>query len=385
MRDRRLPYGRQLVDESDVAAVSDVLRSDWLTTGPKVEAFEQAFAEVTGSAHAVAVSTGTSALHAIAHTVGISSGDEVIVPAITFAATANCVVYEGGRPVFADVDPRTLLVDPDSVVAVSSSRTKAVFAVDYAGQPCDYAALDAIGDRAGTLILADACHALGATADGRPIGSLALATAFSMHPVKPITTAEGGMVTTDSDELAAVARRFRNHGISTEFRERERQGSWFYEMIDLGFNYRLSDMQCALGLSQLGKLKAWVERRREIARRYDDAFEELAGVDPLERVPGAEHAYHLYVVKLDLERLTCGRERFFRALQAEGIGVNVHYIPVHLHPYYRERYGTGPGMCPVAEEAYERIVTLPMTHAMSDEDTGDVIDAVAKVASAYAA
>jgi perosamine synthetase len=385
VRSSRLPYGRQMVDEADVAAVAAVLRSDWLTTGPSVEAFEQAFAEVAGTAHAVAVSSGTAALHAIAHAIGVSEGDEVIVPAITFAATANCVVYEGGRPVFADVDPHTLLVDPATVEAAVGPRTKALFAVDYAGQPCDYEALGEIGGRAGALVLADACHALGATSAGRPAGSLAAASAFSMHPVKPITTAEGGMVTTASDELAARARRFRSHGISTDFRQREQRGSWFYEMVELGFNYRLNDVQCALGLSQLAKHAGWLGRRREIARRYDDAFAGLDAVSPLARVPGTEHAYHLYVVQLELDRLSCGREQVFRALQAEGIGVNVHYIPVHLHPYYRERFGTGPGMCPVAEAAYERIVTLPMTHALTDHDVDDVVDAVAKVTTAYAA
>ena len=384
VRDRRLAYGRQLVGEDDIAAVSEVLRSDWLTTGPKVEEFECAFAEAVGVSHAVAVSSGTAALHATAHAVGISPGDEAIVPALTFAATANCVVFEGGSPVFADVDPSTLLIDPRSVEAALSPRTKAIFSVDYAGQPCDYTALHEIAGRADIPVLADACHALGASAAGRPVGSLALASSFSMHPVKPITTGEGGMVTTDNAELAGLARRFRSHGIETDFRQREHDGSWYYEMVDLGFNYRLNDIQCALGLSQLKKLPAWLDRRREIARRYDEVFTQLDGLAPLGRMPDTEHAYHIYVVQLDLERLSCGRQQVFRALQAEGIGVNVHYLPVHLHPYYRERFGTGPGLCPVAEAAYERILTLPLTHAMTDDDAADVIAAVEKVMAAYA-
>lgn len=380
-----LPYGRQTIEDDDLAAVAEVLASDWLTTGPKVDEFEAAFAAVAGAEHAVAVSNGTAALHAVTNVLGIGPGDEVVVPALTFAATANAVVYQGGTPVFADVDPGTLLLDPDSAEARVTSRTTGAFAVDYAGQACDYDALTQLCRTRGLRLAADACHALGGSYEGRPVGSLAELSTFSLHPVKLLTTAEGGVITTDDAALAERMRVFRNHGITTDHRQRDAQGSWFYEMVDLGFNYRLSDVQCALGLSQLPKLGGWVERRREIARAYDEGFAGLEPAQPLAVRAGVRHAYHLYVLRLELESLSAGRKEIFAALRAEGIGVNVHYIPVHLHPYYREHFGTGPGLCPVAEDAYERILTLPVWPGMSDDDAGDVIRAVRKVLTRYSA
>ena len=382
VRETKLPYGRQWVDEADVQAVVEVLRSDWLTTGPKVGEFEQAFADLVEAKEAVAVSNGTAALHAAMYAVGIGPGDKVIVPPMTFASTANCVVFQGGTPVFADVDPNTLLIDPVQVEARITPRTKAIIAVDYTGQPCDYDALRATANRHGLVLVADACHALGGSYKGRPVGSLANLSAFSFHPVKHITTGEGGMITTDDPELARRMRVFRNHGITTDHRQREQQGSWFYEMVDLGFNYRLTDVQCALGLSQLRKLPQWVKRRREIAQRYDAALAEIPTIRPLEVREDICHAYHLYVIRLDLARLRSTRADVFAALRAEGIGVNVHYIPVHLHPFYRERFGTVPGLCPVAEAAYEEIVSLPIFPRMGDRDVEDVIAAVSKVVEA---
>jgi len=377
---RILPYGRQWLDEEDIRAVIEVLRSDWLTTGPKVEEFEGAFAEAVGAKYAVSFSSGTAALHAAMFALGIGPGDEVVVPAVTFVASANCVVFQGGTPVFADVELDTLLVNPRDVGAKITPRTKAIVAVDYAGHPCDYDALRAIAERQGVALVADACHSLGATYRGHPVGSLADLSVFSFHPVKAITTGEGGMVTTDERELAQRLRMFRNHGIAQDLREREARGSWYYEMVALGYNYRLTDIQCALGLSQLRKLKRFVARRREIARRYSEALGTFRGVTPLSVRPDVEHAYHLYVVKLDLQRLGFSREAVFHALREEGIGVNVHYVPVHLHPFYRERFGTGPGLCPVAEEVYERILSLPIFPCMSDEDVGRVITAVGHIA-----
>lgn len=384
VRASMLPYGRQTIENDDVAAVAEVLTSDWLTTGPKVAEFEAAFAAVAGAEHAVAVSNGTAALHAAANVLGIQPGDEVVVPALTFAATANAVVFQGGTPVFADVDPGTLLLDPVSAESHLTSRTKAVFAVDYAGQACDYDALTQLCRTRGLRLAADACHALGGSYEGRPVGSLAELSTFSLHPVKLLTTAEGGVITTDDAALAERMRIFRNHGITTDHRQREEQGSWFYEMADLGFNYRLSDVQCALGLSQLRKLRGWVDRRQAIARSYDQGFSGLELARPLAVREGVQHAYHLYVLRLELESLSVERKEIFAALRAEGIGVNVHYVPVHLHPYYRERFGSGPGLCPVAEDAYERILTLPLWPGMTDEDVGDVIRAVEKVLSRYA-
>ena len=378
-----IPYGRQWIDDDDIAAVVDVLRSDWLTTGPAVPAFEHALAELGGARHAVAVSSGTAALHASMYALGIRPGDEVIVPAMTFAATANCVVFQGGRPVFADVDPRTLLINPEDVQAKITPQTRCIVAVDYAGQPCEYDTLRAIAENAGVHLVADACHALGGRYKDRSVGSLADLSAFSFHPVKHVTTGEGGAVTTDDPELAGRMRLFRNHGITADFRERAGKGSWFYEMEDLGYNYRITDFQCALGTSQLKKLPQWVKRRREIAACYDKAFSGMSGVKPLEVKSDVVHAYHLYVVQLNLERLRVDRGAIFKALRAEGIGVNVHYIPVHLHPFYRRRFGTGPGMCPVAEAAYERILSLPMFPAMTDDDVHDVVAAVQKVVGEY--
>lgn len=384
VRSTMLPYARQSVTDADVAAVVDVLRSDWLTTGPKVAEFEAAIAAVAGTRHAVAVANGTAALHAITHALRIGAGDEVIVPALTFAATANAVLYQGGTPIFADVAPDTLLLDPTRVEELLTPRTKAIIAVDYGGQPCDYEALHALSDTRGITLAADACHSLGAEADGRPVGSLAVASAFSFHPVKPLTTGEGGAVTTDDDALASRIRRFRSHGIDTDHRERESRGSWFYEMVELGYNYRLTDLQSALGLAQLPRLFEWIERRCELARLYDEVFRDVPAIVPLRTRPRVTHAYHLYVILLDTERLAVGRAEIYAALRAEGIGVNVHYVPVHLHPYYRRQLRTRPGMCPIAEDAYGRMLSLPLFAGMTDADATDVIAAVQKVVGRYA-
>jgi len=374
-----LAYGRQAVTEDDVQRVVEVLQSGWLTTGPVVERLERAVAEYVGAAEAVALSSGTAALHAAMFALGIGPGDEVILPAMTFAATANAVVYQGGTPVFADVDPETLLLDPEQVEIRITPRTRAIVAVDYAGQPCDYEALGSIARDHHLVLVDDASHALGARDRGVPVGRLADLSTFSMHPVNPITSGEGGMVTTEDDTLAELIRRFRNHGFSRDHRQCAAAGSWYYEMTDLGYNYRLTDVQSALGLGQLAKLDDWLARRREIAEQYDRALESLPGVRPLGRREGAVHAWHLYVVRLDREALGADRAAVFRALRAEGIGVEVHYIPVHLHPFYRERYGTAPGLCPVAEAAYEEILTLPLFPGMTDADVADVVTAVEKV------
>jgi len=384
VRAKPLPYGRQSLDDDDVAAVAEILRGDWLTTGPTVAKFEREFAKFVGTAEAVAVNSGTAALHAAVHAAGIGPGDDVLVPAMTFAASANCVVFQGGTPVFVDVDADTLLLDTASAEARVTPRTKAIVAVDYAGQPCDYAAIGALAARHKLTVICDACHAVGGRDNGRSVGTLGHLSAFSFHPVKHMTTGEGGMVTTDRPELARQMRSFRNHGITSDHRQREQAGSWFYEMVDLGFNYRITDFQCALGLRQLAKLPGFLARRRAIAARYDEAFADLPAVRPLSTRPGVEHAYHLYVIRLELERLRATRAEGFAALRAEGLGVNVHYIPVHLHPFYRRRFDTAPGLCPVAEAAYERIISLPIFPAMTDRDVADVIDAVTKVIRYYA-
>lgn len=384
VRSRMLPYGHQSIDASDIAAVNQALSSEWLTTGPRVRQFEQAFARYTGAAEAVAVNSGTAALHAAMDVLGVGPGDEVIVPALTFAASANCAVYQGATPIFADVDSETLLVDPADIEAKITKNTRAIIAVDYAGQPCDYDELRHLARRHSLGLVADACHSLGASYRGTAVGQLADLSVFSFHPVKAMTTGEGGVITTASFETSHRMRRFRNHGISSDHFTREQQGSWLYEMVDLGYNYRLSDLQCALGLSQLGRLTGWIARRRAIAQRYDRAFAELGGVITPGAKPDREHAYHLYVIRLDRRYLDADRATIFAALRAEGIGVNVHYLPVYLHPFYRERFGTQPGLCPRAEAAYEEIISLPLFPAMEEIDIGDVIDALCKVITGYA-
>jgi len=367
-----LPYGRQSIDEDDIAAVVEVLRSDWLTTGPRVGEFERALADATGTREAVAVSSGTAALHLTMLALHIGPGDEVIVPTLTFAASANCVAYCGGTPVFADVCADTLLIDPDDVARRITPRTRAIVAVDYAGQPCDYPALRELADEHGLALVADACHSLGGALDGRPVGSLADLTCFSLHPVKNITSGEGGAVVTDDELLGRRLRSLRNHGVTSDRRERAEAGAWFYEMVELGFNYRLSDIGCALALSQLRKLPAFIARRQQIAALYDAALQGTAGATPLVTRPGVSNAHHLYVVRCP------ARDSVFAALRAAGIGANVHYIPVHLHPYYRERLGTAPGDCPVAEAAYAEIVSLPVFPQMTDDDVTFCVDALAR-------
>jgi perosamine synthetase len=381
VRTEFLPYGRQTVTDQDVAAVVETLRSDFLTTGPRVAEFESALAETTGARHAVAVSSGTAALHTMLAAAGVGPGDEVIVPVITFAATANAAAYLGATPVFADVDAESLLIDPASVSAHLSDRTKAVVAVDYAGQPADYDAIrSAVGD--GVSVFADACHALGAYAGDQPVGAITEMSSFSFHPVKHVAAGEGGAITTDDDELAEAMRSFRNHGITTDHARRAATGTWTYDMEVLGFNYRLSDIHCALATSQLNGLSANVTRRQEIAAYYDAGFKDLSGITPLVTRDGVSNAHHIYVVLIDTAQFSSGRAEFFAALRAENIGVNVHYIPVPWHPYYKER-GYKPGSWPVGEDAYERMLTLPIWPGMSDDDTDDVIGAVDKVAAAY--
>lgn len=382
VRSRLLSYGRQTISSADIDAVVAALKSDWLTTGPRVAEFENAVAGISGSRHAVAVNSGTAALHAAIDAIGIQPGDEVIVPPLTFAATANAVLYRGGTPVFADVSAGSLLLDPAQAARKISPRTRAIIAVDYAGQPCDFRALRALTEKKKIILVADACHSIGARRDGVPVGKLADITAYSFHPVKHITTGEGGMAVTDNEAFAQRMRQFRNHGISTDLHEREKRGTWFYEMRELGFNYRLSDIQCALGLSQLSSLSGSLARRRNIARRYDEAFLKLP-FQPLEVESGVEHAYHLYVVRLDAQRLSADRGTVFQALRAEGIGVSVHYPPVHLHPYYQRTQGTHEGMCPIAETAYDGLLSLPIFPGMTDRDVDDVIAAVGKVTNAF--
>jgi len=378
-----LPYAHQQISDADVEAVVAALRSDWLTTGPRVPEFEEGLAAATGARHAIAFSSGTAALHGAAVAAGLGPGDEAITTPMTFAATANCVLYAGAEVRFADIDPGTLLVRPDLVEAALTERTKAILPVDYSGQPADYRAIRAIADRAPggrPLIIADASHSLGATRDGETVGRMADMSILSLHPAKILTTGEGGAVLTDDEALAGRLRRFRNHGISSELRARR---DWTYAMVELGYNYRLTDIGAALGTSQLARLDEFLAIRRGLAARYQERLggHELLDMPVVE--PGTDPAWHFSFARLRLDRLRVDRGAVFHAMRAEGIGVNVHYIPVHHHPYYRERY---PGLSfPVAEAAYERLLTLPLHAGMTGADVDDVVAALDKVTTAYRA
>jgi perosamine synthetase len=369
-----IPYGRQVIEEDDIAAVVEVLRGSWLTGGPGVERFEADFAEFTGAPHAVAVSSGTAALHLAMLALGISPGDEVIVPTMTFAASANAVRYCGGTVVFADSRPDTLAVDPEHVASLVNPRTRAVVVVDYAGIPADLDALIAICERAGVPLIEDACHAPGAMYKGRRIGNIADVSTFSFHPVKHLTTGEGGMVTCRDTELAARIRMLRNHGIASNFRQREQAGTWEYDVAELGFNYRLPEIACALGISQLRKVPAWVDARRRIADRYRELLEGLPV--RLLTVPGDRVAsWHLFPVLMEGEDPEAIRLRAFRHMRASSIGVNVHYRPVHHHTIYRA--SAASVVLPVAEDAYSRLLSLPMWPGLSDALQDRVVEELA--------
>lgn len=380
MRETLLPYARQWIDDRDVDAVVAALQGDFLTTGPLVPELESKLAKKVGARYAVAFANGTAALHAACHAAGIGPGDEVVTSPMTFAASANCVLYQQGKPVFADIDERTYNLSPERVRALVSERTKAIIAVDFTGQPADLDALRRIADERGLVLIEDAAHALGASYQGSKVGSVSDMTMFSLHPVKHVTSGEGGVIATDDEALWRRLARFRNHGIERDpgSLEQERLAAWYYEMQELGYNYRMTDFQAALAVSQLDKLDRFVERRRAIADRYNEAFCDLdAVVLPFQDGAG-ESSWHLYVVQLRTERLRFSRDEIYERLHAERIGVNLHYIPVYLHPYYR-RLGYEPGLCPAAERLYERILTLPLFPAMTDRDVEDVIHSFRKV------
>lgn len=383
MRGELLPYGQQWIDEDDINAVVNTLKSNYLTTGPKVKEFEDRFAEYVGAKYAVAVSSGTAALHAACFSAGIGPGDEVITTPMTFAASANCILYQGAVPVFADVDPRTYNINVESILKNITGRTKAIIPVDFAGQPVELEAIREIAQAYNLLVIEDAAHALGADDLGRKIGSISDMTEFSLHPVKHITTGEGGVITTNNLDFYEKLILFRTHGITREdLLMTDNEGPWYYEQLELGYNYRITDIQCALGLSQLNKIDNFVARRREIVKIYDEAFANISEIGTPYQRNGANSSWHLYVIKLDFSRLRVDRKEVFLALKAENIGVNVHYIPVYFHPYY-QRLGYHKGQCPVAENLYEGTITLPLFPKMTDQDAYSVVQAVDKVISYY--
>lgn len=384
VRDTKLFYGHQYIDDADIQAVCEVLRSDYLTCGPKVAALEAKLCEITGAGYAVACSNGTAALHMAALAAGVGAGDELITTPITFAASANCGLYCGASPVFADINPRTYNIDPESVRAKLTERTKAVVAVDFTGQAAELDPLLALCRERGIVLIEDAAHSIGTKYKGKPVGSIADMTTFSFHPVKTVTGGEGGAVLTNSPEYYQKLLLARAHGITRDagLLERPSHGAWYYEQIDLGWNYRLTDIQCALILSQIDKLERFSGRRREIVAQYNEAFSKMPELFVQEEIPESDTTRHLYILRLVPERLRIDRKGFFEALAAENICCNVHYIPVYRHPYY-EKLGYKEGLCPNAEKLYKEILSLPLYYALTDQDVADVIRAVAKIVAYY--
>lgn len=384
VRETKLFYGHQYIDEADVEAVAKVITSDYLTCGPKVTELEKRLCEITGAKYAVACSNGTAALHIAALAAGVGEGDELITTPITFAASANCALYCGAKPVFADINPRTYNIDPESVVNNITEKTKAVVAVDFTGQAVELDRLTQICKEKNIVLIEDAAHSIGTKYSGKAVGSIADMTTFSFHPVKTVTGGEGGAVLTNSEELYKKLLLFRSHGITREsdMLENESHGAWYYEQIDLGYNYRITDIQCALILSQLDKLESFSDRRNQIVEKYNEAFSKMPELFVQEEIEESETTRHLYILRIKPENLNIDRKGFFEALAAENICCNVHYIPVYWHPYY-QKLGYEKGLCPHAEKLYNEMISLPLYYSLSDEDVNDVIKAVEKIIEYY--
>ena len=384
VRDTKLFYGHQYIDEADIKAVTDVLRSDFLTCGPQIGNLEKRLCELTGARYAVACSNGTAALHMACQAAGIGEGDELITTPITFAASANCALYCGARPVFADINPETYNIDPACVKEKITERTKAVVAVDYTGQAVELDPLLEMCHEKGIKLIEDGAHSIGTLYDGRPVGSIADMTTFSFHPVKTVTGGEGGAVLTNDPKLYQRLKLFQTHGITREpeLLQHEAHGSWYYEQIELGMNYRMTDMQAALISSQLDKLPMFSRRRKEIVAKYDHAFSRIPELFVQKEIPESDTTRHLYILRIRPEKLTIDRKQFFEAMTAENICCNVHYITVYYHPYY-EKLGYEKGLCPHAEKLYSEIMSLPLYYSLTDQDVEDVITAVRKLCEYY--
>lgn len=385
VRGGKIYYGRQWIGEDDIRAVEEVLRSDYITCGPKVDEFEQELARYTGAKYAVAVSNGTAALHCACLAAGIGPGDEVITTPLTFAASANCALYCGARPVFADVDPHTYNIDPASVRAHITNKTKAIVAVDFTGQAVRHEELRAICDEFGLVFIEDAAHAIATKYKGQQVGSLADLTCFSFHPVKTITGGEGGAVTTNDEALYRKLVLAHTHGIThdeAQMQDAPHEGPWCYEQISLGYNYRMTDFQAALLVSQLHKVDHFAARRKQIVSAYNKAFADMPELILQQEIPESDTCRHLYIIRLALDKLTCTRRQFFDAMSAENVQCQVHYVPVYWFPYY-QALGYEKGLCPVAEEIYQGIMSIPLYPKMTDQDVEDTIHAVKKVVEAY--
>lgn len=380
IREEILPYARQYIDDRDLDAVNEVLKSDFLTTGPKAKEFEEAIAEYVGAKYAVTFSNGTAALHGACYAAGVGEGDEVITTPITFASSANCALFMGATPVFADINKDNFNIDVKEIKEKITAKTKAIIPVDYTGQAVDIDGIKELIEGTDIVIIEDSAHALGTEYKGKKVGGLADMTMFSFHPVKTITTGEGGVITTNNEEYYKKLVNFRSHCITRDIEQLQDKdnGGWYYEQQDLGFNYRMTEIQAALGISQLNKLEGFIDRRKEIVQKYNEAFERLEGLILHKNEDYSDTVNHLYVLKLDLPKLTADRKEIYNALIAENIGVNVHYIPVYWHPYY-QKLGYQKGLCPKAEELYHAIITIPLFPAMTDEDVKDVIKGVNKI------
>lgn len=385
VRDEKIYYGRQWITDDDIKAVSDVLAGPYITCGPKVTEAERKLESYTGAKHAVVVNSGTSALHCACIAAGIGEGDEIITTPMTFAASANCALYCGARPVFADIDPETYNIDPESIRAHITEKTKAVVAVDFTGQVVKAREIRKICDEHGLVFIEDAAHSIGSKYDGKNVGTLADMTCFSFHPVKTVTAGEGGAILTNDDELYRKLVLAHAHGITrdeAEMLEAPHEGIWYYEMISLGYNYRMTDFQAALLMSQLARIDDFVSRRKEIVKRYDEAFKDLPGIIIQKEIPESDSSRHLYIIRLDLEKLKCTRAEFFDAMIAENVQCQVHYVPVYWFPYYKS-LGYERGLCPNAEEVYKGIMSIPLYPAMTEKDVEDTIKAVKKLAAYY--
>lgn len=373
-------YGRQCIEEDDIQAVAESLRSDLITCGPKAAQAEAKLCEITGAKYCVLVSNGTAALHLAAIAAGIGPGDEVIISSITFAASANCVLYCGGTPVFADIDPATYNISPDSVRRCITSKTKAIIAVDFTGQSVEHDEIQRICEEHNLLLIEDAAHSIGTSYKGQPVGTIADMTTFSFHPVKTVTAGEGGAITTNDETLYRKLSRLRTHGITRVQSEmvHPTDAPWYNEQIELGYNYRITDFQAALLLSQLGKLDKYIKRRKEIVKRYNEAFSPIPQIKVQQEIPASDTSRHLYILRLNLELLHCTHREFFDALYAENVCPQVHYLPVYWHSYY-EKLGYQKGLCPNAEQFYEESMSIPLYYALTDNDVADVIHAVKKI------
>lgn len=379
-----LPFHRPCIEDDEIAEVVDTLKGGWITTGPRVKRFEQEFAEYVGARYAIAVNSATAAMHLALDAIGLTPADEVIVPAYTFTATAEVVMYFGAKPVIVDVEPKTMTIDPAAVEAAITERTKAIMPVDIAGVPCEYDALRDIATRHRLPLVGDAAHALPSYYRDEMVGTICDLTAFSFYATKTLTTGEGGMLVTDNQEWAERAQVMSLHGMSRDaWKRHTAEGSWYYEVVAPGFKYNLTDVAAALGLRQLTKQERFLAERRAIAERYRAAFDELPEIEAPTVPSHVETCWHLYLLKLNLDRLTADRAEVIKAINAENIGTSVHFIPLHLHPSYRERYGYTPDSFPVAYQEYRRVISLPLFPGMTDEDVDDVIGAVRKVVAHY--